>query len=114
LKTLSDDPLVLETLSAAARSYAPYTQNFAGCTIQLSAGRIFTGSYVENAAFNPSLSPLHTAIIRLNMDGLGTSRKITRAILVEKPTTISQRGVCELLLDSLAPNNRLEYYEICC
>ena len=112
LKTFFEDPLVLETLSAAARSYAPYTHNFAGCTIQMSDGKIYTGSYIENSAFNPSLSPLHTAIIRLNMDGLSNDGNITRAILVEKPTTISQRGVIELLLDSLAPDIRLEYYEI--
>ena len=112
LKTVFDDPLVLKALSAAERTYAPYTHNFAGCTIQVSGQKIYTGSYVETAAFNPSLSPLHTAIIRMNMDGLETDGNITRAILVEKPTTISQRGVSELLLDSLAPDIRLEYYEI--
>jgi cytidine deaminase len=112
LKMFVDDPLVLEALSAAERTYAPYTHNFAGCGIQVSGQKIYTGSYVETAAFNPSLSPLHTAIIRMNMDDLATDGKITRAILVEKPTTISQRGVSELLLDSLAPDIRLEYYEI--
>ena len=112
LKTLFDDPLVLKALSAAERTYAPYTHNFAGCAIQVSHQKIYAGSYVETAAFNPSLSPLHTAIIRMNMDGLKTDGNITRAILVEKPTTISQRGVSELLLDSLAPDIRLEYYEI--
>ena len=112
LKTVFDDPLVHQALSAAERTYAPYTHNFAGCTIQESDQKIYTGSYVESAAFNPSLSPLHTAIIRMNMDRLETEGNITRAILVEKPTTISQRGVSELLLDSLAPDIRLEYYEI--
>jgi len=112
LKTLFDDPLVLRALSAAERTYAPYTHNFAGCTIQVSDQKIYSGSYVESAAFNPSLSPLHTAIIRMNMDGLKTEGNITRAILVEKPTTISQRGVSELLLESFAPDIRLEYYEI--
>lgn len=112
LKTGFDDSLVLEALSAAEQAYAPYTHNLAGCTIQVSNQRIYTGSYVETAAFNPSLSPLHTAIIRMNMDSLETDRTITRAILVEKPTTISQRGVGKLLLDSVAPDIRLEYYEI--
>jgi cytidine deaminase len=111
LKTFSDDPLVREALSAAERSYAPYTHNFAGCTIQVGNKKIYAGRYVENAAFNPSLSPLHTAIIRLNLDGLAPDGKITRAILVEKPTTISQRGISELLLGSLAPDARLEYFE---
>ena len=112
LKTFSDDPLVFKALSAAERTYAPYTHNIAGCTIQVSDQKIYTGPYVETAAFNPSLSPLHTAIIRMNMDSLATIGNISRAILVEKPTTISQRGVSELLLNSVAPDIRLEYYEI--
>jgi cytidine deaminase len=112
LKTFSDDPLVLEALSATERSYAPYTHNFAGCTIQINNEKFYAGCYVENAAFNPSLSPLHTAIIRLYMDGLASDGNITRAILVEKPTTISQRAVSELLLGSLAPDVRLEYFEV--
>jgi len=49
LKTGFDDPLVLEALSAAEGSYAPYTHNFAGCTIQVSDQKIFAGSYVETA-----------------------------------------------------------------
>jgi len=112
LKSFVDDPLLRKALSAAERTYAPYTHNFAGCAIQVSDQKIYTGSYVENAAFNPSLSPLHTAVIRMNMDSPATDDNISRAILVEKPTTISQRGVIELLLDSLAPNIRLEYYEL--
>lgn len=112
LKTSFDDPLVLKALSAAERTYAPYTHNFAGCTIQINHQKIYTGSYLESVAFNPSLSPLHAAIIHLNMDDFATGGNITRAILVEKPTTISQRGVSELLLNSLAPDIRLAYYEI--
>ena len=112
LKTSSDDPMVLEALSAAGQSYAPYTHNFAGCTIQINHQKIYTGSYLESVAFNPSLSPLHTAIIRMYMDGLAAGGDITRAILVEKPTAISQRGISELLLDSLAPEIRLAYHEV--
>ena len=111
LKTYSDDPLVIEALSAAGHSYAPYTHNFAGSVIQMSDAKIHAGRYTENAAFNPSLSPLHTAIIRMNADNLLWSNSITRALLVEKPTTISQLGLCEMLLGSLAPDIRLEYYE---
>ena len=112
LKTSSDDPHVHRALAAAGRTYAPYTHNLAGCAIQADDQRVYTGAYVENAAFNPSLSPLHSALICMNMDGLAMEATITRAILVEKPTTISQRGVSELLLASVAPETRLEYYEI--
>jgi cytidine deaminase len=112
LKTLSDDPHVQGALAAAAQTYAPYTHNLAGCAIEVDNQKIYTGAYVENAAFNPSLSPLHSALIGMNMDELVTAGKISRAILAEKPTSINQQGVCRLLLESVAPDIELEYYEI--
>jgi cytidine deaminase len=111
LKLSSDDPIVLEAKAAAKKSYAPYSQNFAGCTIKTVDGRIYAGRYAENAAFNPSLSALHTAIIRMTMDQPGAENSIRRAVLVEKPTVTSQRAVCELLLQTVAPTVNLEYYE---
>ena len=72
---------------------------------------MYAGRYAENAAFNPSLSALHTAIIRMTMDQPGAGNIIRRAVLVEKPTAISQRAVCELLLQTVAPNVHLEYFE---
>jgi len=111
LKLSSDDSIVLEAKAAAKKSYAPYSQNFAGCTIKTVDGRIYAGRYAENAAFNPSLSALHTAIIRMTMDQPGAENSIRRAVLVEKPTVTSQRAVCELLLQTVAPNVTLEYFE---
>ncbi|MCP4626985.1 MAG: cytidine deaminase [bacterium] len=105
------DPIVQSALVAARHSYAPYSHSLAGCVIQTSDGKIYAGRYAENAAFNPSLSALHTAIIRMNMDSFELDNTITRAVLVERPTSISQRSVCELLLESVAPEVKLEYYE---
>jgi cytidine deaminase len=111
LKTDVRDPLILEALSAANRSYAPYSNSMAGCAIQAKDGRIYGGPYVENAAFNPSLPPLQTAISSMNMCSLAQERTITRAVLVEKPTESGQRAVTELVLQSFAPNVGLEYFE---
>jgi len=111
LKSSSNDPFVLEAEAAAKKSYAPYTKNFAGCAIKTVGGKIYAGRYAENVAFNPSLSPLHTAIICMNMDNFDLENKITRAVLVERLTSISQRAVCELLLQTVAPNVKLECYE---
>jgi cytidine deaminase len=111
LQSSSNDPFVREAMAAAKKSYAPYSQNYAGCAIQTVNGKMYAGRYAENAAFNPSLSPLHAAIIRLTMDNFESDIKITRAVLVEKPTAISQRAVCELLLQTVAPDIRLEYFE---
>ena len=111
LQSSSNDPYVLEAMAAAKKSYAPYSQNFAGCAIKTVDGKMYAGRYAENAAFNPSLSALHTAIISMAMDQPGSENSISRAVLVERPTAISQRAVCELLLQTVAPNVDLEYFE---
>lgn len=111
LRLSSQDSFVLEALTAARKSYAPYSHNLAGCAIQAGRHKIYTGAYIENAAFNPSLSPLQTALVRLVMDNLESDSIITKAVLVEKPTSISQRAICELLLRTVAPNVKLEYEE---
>ena len=111
LKPPSDDPFVLEAKAAAQNSYAPYTQNLAGCAIETIDGKFYAGRYAENAAFNPSLTALHTAIICMTMDQPGSESNIHRAVLVESPTSIIQRPACELLLQTVAPDVRLEYFE---
>ena len=46
---------------AAANAYAPYTNSPSGVAIRSRRGNIYRGSYIENAAFNPSLPPLQVA-----------------------------------------------------
>ena len=112
LKADAEDRVIAEALLAAEKSYAPYSRNFAGCALQTGAGDIYTGRNVESAAYNPSLTPLQSAIIILNMATFGKDPTIQRAVLVEKPTEASQRKAVELLLGSWAPGVELEYFEI--
>lgn len=63
-----DDELARAALSAANMSYAPYSKSFAGVAVRTSRG-IYAGAYAENAAFNPSMSPLQVALSRLNLAG---------------------------------------------
>lgn len=111
LQLSSNDAFVQKALTAANNSYAPYSRNHAGCAVKTNKDNVYTGRYVENAAFNPSLSPLHTAIIQMSMDNFDSDNKITRAVLVERPTSIRQRAGCELLLQTVAPGVNLEYFE---
>ncbi len=111
LRMVTNDRLVLEALSSASQSYSPYTHNRSGCAIQASAGQTYSGRYVENAAFNPSMSPLQVAVSCMNMRHLGEKQTITRAVLVEKPSDIGQRDVTEMILKSIAPEVELEYFE---
>ncbi|HEX8172092.1 MAG TPA: cytidine deaminase [Thermoanaerobaculia bacterium] len=65
----SDDALALEALRAANRSYAPYSKAYAGVALRAKDGAAFSGAYAENAAFNPSMSPLQVALSRMNLAG---------------------------------------------
>jgi cytidine deaminase len=111
LNAAAKDGTIDEALSAAEKSYAPYTQNFAGCALETQTGEIFSGRYVESAAYNPSLPPLQSAILCMNMATLEEQRSIQRVVLVERSTVVSLRKVTELLLGSWAPGIELEYFE---
>ncbi|WP_018240745.1 cytidine deaminase [Ensifer sp. BR816] len=88
-------------LDAANRSYAPYTKSFAGCVFVLDDGTLWPGSYVENAAFNPSLSPGQTALVGLTMAGRDW-RAIREVVLVETSDgPVDHRRAVEQLLGSL-------------
>ena len=112
LKASVKDRTAAAALAAAEKSYAPYTQNFAGCGIRTATGKIFKGRSAEAAAFNPSLTALHSAIICMNIASFEPKRSVQRVVLVEKTARVSQRRAAELLLESWAPKVGLEYYEI--
>ncbi|HYI10895.1 MAG TPA: cytidine deaminase [Thermoanaerobaculia bacterium] len=76
-----DDELALEALRAANLSYAPYSKSYAGVALRTADGAIYAGAYAENAAFNPSMSPLEVALSQLNLGG-GSFDAITEAVLV--------------------------------
>ena len=52
-----------EALAAAVGSYSPYSRCPSGLAIVTQAGGVYSGGYVESAAYNPSLPPLQTAIV---------------------------------------------------
>ncbi len=83
----TDNSVLAEVaLGAANSSYAPYSHCHAGIALQTRDGVIISGRYIENAAFNPSLSPLQSALINLNLAGFAVS-EISNVILVEKADT---------------------------
>ena len=104
------DPVVEHALEAACRAYAPYSNCPSGVALA-TEDQSFVGSYCENAAFNPSLSPLQGALISLFAHGR-RPQEIRRCILVEPPRLhpehISQATSTRMLLDALSPEARLE------
>jgi len=78
-----DDYVVNAALEAANTSYAPYSFSYGGVALKTSDGSIYTGSVAENAAFNPSMSPLEAAVVTLTINGGKNYSDITDAVLVE-------------------------------
>jgi len=102
------DALAAAALDAACRSYAPYSKSPSGVAISTTSGRIFQGCYIENVAFNPSLSPLQVALVQLIAAGEDYSA-ISGVTLVEvREAKISQQAVTETVLGALAPRLRLQ------
>ena len=106
----SSDPASVDALNSANACYSPYTYDYSGVTIVDSNGTIFSGRYAENAAYNPSMSPLESALAYMNMNSnVQTPYNISRTILVEPSSKISQRSATEAVLSSVAPSVTLEY-----
>ena len=66
---LTGDALSQAAIAAANRSHMPCSKSPSGVALECKDGRIFSGSYAENAAFNPTLPPLQGALILLNLKG---------------------------------------------
>jgi cytidine deaminase len=111
LTVAGGDAVLRAALAAANASYAPYTGNFCGVGLRDAGGAIHSGRYAENAAYNPSMSPLESALAAMSMTlPAGAALTITEAVLVEAPAPISQRAATEAVLSSVAPSVPLRSY----
>ncbi|HEX3577311.1 MAG TPA: cytidine deaminase, partial [Thermoanaerobaculia bacterium] len=77
------DDLIDAALNAANASYAPYSKSYAGVALKTADGSIYSGGVAENAAFNPSMSPLEAAIVALTINGRKKYDDIIDAVLVQ-------------------------------
>ena len=102
--SLNSDPLVQAALEAAQRAYSPYTRSPSGVAL-LCKGKVVCGSYVENAAYNPSLPPMQAALVSLRASGVTEFNQIERAIVVEcKSAPLHQKHSSRELLAVVAPD----------
>jgi cytidine deaminase len=108
------DPIVLAALAACNSSYAPYTEVYAGVALRGADGTIYSGRYAENAAYNPSLLAIQSALASMKMQiGPTESFSIADAVLVERSLGLtSQREITRLILESIDPQARLIYYPV--
>ncbi len=110
LQNQSYDPLVAAALRAASLAHTPYSGNLAGCALEIRDNRFICGRGMESVAFNPSVSPLQAAIIRMNLMNLKEPQTVERAVLVERPAKIRQKEIAEMLMKTIMPGITLEYH----
>ncbi|MFC3396006.1 cytidine deaminase [Brenneria rubrifaciens] len=92
------DGLTLHALEAANLSHAPYSHAISGIALETVNGRLYTGRYAENAAFNPSLPPLQAALNLMNLAGEAQTA-IRRAVIVEcRNAAIVQGTISQIML----------------
>lgn len=103
LTTDAPDRLTAAALAACNASYAPYSKSYAGVALQTGDGEIYTGSVAENAAYNPSMSPLEAAIASLILRGGKSYVDLVDAVLVEAEGAVaSQVDATVAVLASIA------------
>jgi cytidine deaminase len=99
----SDDELEARAQQAAATSYAPYSGVPAGLALRMQDGRSVVGRLIENAAFNPSLLPLPSALVELAFLSPAVEwTQIDAVVLAEGEGASSVRQATETLLASIA------------
>eukprot|EP01085_Mycamoeba_gemmipara_P003530 Mycagemm_TRINITY_DN9980_c0_g1::TRINITY_DN9980_c0_g1_i1::g.3530::m.3530 type:complete len:319 gc:universal TRINITY_DN9980_c0_g1_i1:1052-96(-) len=107
----TNDPMVAMGLVAVADSWAPFTNCRSAVVIQMKNGTLYTGSYMENAAYNPSLSPMQSALTSLALNRCAWS-DISAVLLLELEGLISQEGVTRLLLDQIHHGINLRVFRL--
>ncbi|MGV3003423.1 cytidine deaminase [Vibrio sp. E150_018] len=108
----SDNAAITAAVKALNNSYAPYSNNYSGVALQTQSGAIYSGSYAENAAFNPSLPPLQVAINLLLLAGEELAN-IESAVLAENANgTISHLAETQSTLEAINPDITIDYLSI--
>lgn len=103
------DAVQKAALQACNESYAPETKSPAGVAIQFKGGQIVTGRMLDNAAFNPSLPPMQSALMA-TVRAHREYGEIERVVLVEqKDAKVSHDWASQGVLREIAPNCKYEY-----
>jgi len=107
-----DQEMLALGLAALQLAYAPHTRCYSSAVVRLagsssdSAPRYFSGVYLENAAYNPSLPPFQGAVASMVVAGLGASslHDIEQVLLLEQHgAQVSQHQATVAALHAIAP-----------
>ncbi|MCB1226655.1 MAG: cytidine deaminase [Verrucomicrobiales bacterium] len=97
--------------AAARLSYTPYLAGGAGVALQLADDQLISGRLLQNAAHNPGLSPLASALSFLHITRPDAPR-ITRCVLARTRGGVDWALSTRWLLAQVAPGVELEILEM--
>jgi len=110
--SLEGDRIHAAALASLRRSYAPYTHSPSGVALRSASGTVAAGPYVENAAYNPSVTPVIAALDRLRFAQRDDAR-VVEAVLVESQSRRVEQGpLSRLVLAAVAPRASLTAVEV--
>lgn len=94
-------------LAAANLSYSPYSRYVAGIAFRTSSNRIISGSYFESAAYNPTITPIQSAIVKARLSGESLSGIQDVVFLQTNNEFCDYRKITLEILDTIAPDSIL-------
>ncbi|XP_059637034.1 cytidine deaminase 1-like [Cornus florida] len=107
----NESMLKISALEAANNSHALYSGCPSGVALMDVEGMIYRGSYMESAAYNPSLGPVQAALVSYVASGGGGYDRIVAGVLVEKKeAVVRQEDTARLLLKAVSPKCELQVF----
>ncbi|PKA61152.1 cytidine deaminase [Apostasia shenzhenica] len=114
---IMEEELRAAAVKAAMAAHAPYSGCASGFALAGCDGKVYSGSYIESAAYNPSVGPLQAAVVAYLAAGAsgggGVGEGIVAAVLAEREgAAVSQEATARTLLAAIAPKVRLSVYPL--
>ncbi len=98
-----DTALIAAAYAARAHAYVPYSQFAVGAAVLTSAGNIFPGCNIENAAYPVTLCAERVALF--SAYAAGERQIVTIAVITPTEDVASPCGACRQVMLELAPHS---------
>ena len=102
--------LITQALSARENAYAPYSGFMVGAALLCKDGTVYTGCYIENAAFTPTNCAERTAFFKAVSEGKRDFVKI--AIVGGKKGEMTAPAPCGVCLQVMSEFCKADEFEI--
>jgi cytidine deaminase len=102
------DALAQLALAAASTCYAPYTKTVSGVALELGDGETYAGAYLENAAFNPSVAPLQSALAVLSLARRSAGEIVRVVVVQQERSAVDHAAATREVLRQIATDARCE------